>query len=135
MAGIAPAPGFPERVGAQFELGLGFDRGRGRGPLRFEEGVATDTDIPSDFARGAYADTAPASARFNHPSPESMRKDAAETMRERAHVGSASWIEAPTVLSEFVQGAVAGDQMPAFERSYNSGTHMNRPAATKISDF
>ena len=28
-----------------------------RGPLRFEEGVATDTDIPNDFGLGAYGDT------------------------------------------------------------------------------
>ena len=27
-----------------------------RGPLRFEEGVATDTDIPNDFGQGAYGD-------------------------------------------------------------------------------
>ena len=27
-----------------------------RGPLRFEEGVATDTDIPTDFGQGAYGD-------------------------------------------------------------------------------
>ncbi len=27
-----------------------------RGPLRFEEGVATDTDIPYEFGRGAYAE-------------------------------------------------------------------------------
>jgi hypothetical protein len=27
-----------------------------------------------------------------------------ETMRERAHVGSASWVEAPTYLSEFANG-------------------------------
>lgn len=27
-----------------------------------------------------------------------------ETMRERAHVGSAAWVEAPTYLSEFAAG-------------------------------
>jgi len=61
-------------------------------------------------------------------------KPADVTMKERAHVGSASWIEAPSVLGEFVQGVVAGDGMPKFERSFNSGAHMNRPNATRVHD-
>ena len=55
-------------------------------------------------------------------------------MAERAHVGSASWIEAPSVLGEFVQGVIAGDGMPKFERSFNSGAHMNRPSAVRVDD-
>jgi hypothetical protein len=57
-----------------------------------------------------------------------------ETMRERAHVGSASWIEAPSVLSEFVQGSMAGDGMPSFEYEYNSGGRMNRMNPTVVND-
>ena len=57
---VAPAPQFPERgpeVGSHgFERTIGPDVPMQRGPLRFEEGVATDTDVPNDFAIGAYAD-------------------------------------------------------------------------------
>jgi hypothetical protein len=105
-----------------------------RGPLRFEEGVASDTDVPNDFAIGAYADTSSAPGRANHNNPDMVFKPAEQTMAERAHVGSASWIEAPSVLGEFVQGVVAGDGMPQFERSFNSGAHMNRPSAVRVND-
>lgn len=104
----------------------------GRRPI-FEEGVATDTDVPNDFARGAYGDTAPVSATSAATHPEHVFKRAAETLRERAHVGSASWIEAPELLGDFVQGTVAGDRQPKFEMAYNSGAHQARPAATRVS--
>ena len=48
---LAPNPGFPERVGNTYETKVGQNNVR-RGPLRFEEGVATDTDVPNDFAKG-----------------------------------------------------------------------------------
>ena len=105
-----------------------------KGPLRFEEGVATDTDVPNDFAQGAYMDTAPSPMRMNHNNPEMFYKHPEQTMQERAHVGSATWIEAPSVLREFVQGSVAGDGMPVFEMEYNTGGHMNRPNATVVYD-
>ena len=50
-----------------------------RGPLRFEEGVATDTDIPNDFGMGAYGDT----QGDGRGRPFTPRKDPGETMRER----------------------------------------------------
>ena len=131
---VAPAPMFPEKSPTTFERGFAPSITGNKGPLRFEEGVATDTDVPSDFARGAYFDTAPAPGRMNQPNPENVFKHANETMRERAHVGSASWIESPQVLSEFVQGSVAGDGMPQFEYEHNSGFHMNRPAPTVVYD-
>src|SRR5262245_38330813 len=93
-----------------------------RGPLRFEEGVATDTDIPTDFGKGAYADTA-GDARGR---PFVIRKDPAETMRERAHVGSATWIEAPTMLSDFVIGASSGQGLPQFEYELGSESRIRR---------
>ena len=67
----------------QYEHALAVNHTR-RGPLRFEEGVATDTDIPNDFGLGAYGDTA-GDARGR---PFLNVKDPDETMRERAHVGS-----------------------------------------------
>ena len=61
-------------------------------------------------------------------------KHAEDTMKERAHVGSASLIEAPALLSDFVTGAMAGDGMPTFEMEYNSGGYMKRPNPTVVSD-
>ena len=135
---VAPAAQFPERgpeVGSHgFERVIGPDVPMQRGPLRFEEGIATDTDVPNDFAVGAQVDGSSAPGRANHNNPAMFYKPAEQTMAERAHVGSASWIEAPSVLGEFVQGVVAGDGMPKFERSFNSGAHMNRPSAVRVDD-
>lgn len=131
---VAPAPMFPEKSPTMFERGFAPSIPMNKGPLRFEEGVATDTDVPNDFARGAYADPAPSPMRMNHNNHDMFFKYPEETMRERAHVGSASWIEAPEVLSEFVQGSMAGEGMPQFEYTFNSGMHMNRPNHTVVFD-
>lgn len=131
---ISPAPMFPERTPNMFERNYAPSIPMNKGPLRFEEGIATDTDVPNDFAQGAYMDTAPSPMRQNHNNPEALYKPAMQTMQERAHVGAASWIEAPTVLSEFVQGSVAGDAMPYFEHEFNTGGHMNRPNPTVVYD-
>lgn len=101
-----------------------------RGPLRFEEGVATDTDVPFEFGRGAYSDTA--GDNRGRQTMAGMLKTPQETMRERAHVGSASWIEAPMELSEFVQGAMSDH--PAFERVAGSETRILRYNATVVND-
>lgn len=130
---VAPNPMFPERAPNVFERGMAPSIPMNRGPKRFFEGVATDTDVPRDFGQGAYADTAPSPMRMNHNNPEMFYKHPEQTMQERAHVGSASWIEAPAMLGDFVQGSMSGDGMPTFEYAYNSGAHMNRPAATRVS--
>lgn len=98
-----------------------------KGPLRFEEGVATDTDVPMEFGRGAYGDAA---GSLNLGTMAGMTKTPQETMRERAHVGSASWIEAPTQLSEFVQGA--GTDHPSFERVAGSEQRIQRWNPTRV---
>ena len=54
---IAPQNPYPERFGNRFDRTVAPSIPASRGPLRFEEGVATDTDVPMDFARGAYFDT------------------------------------------------------------------------------
>lgn len=131
---VAPAPMFPERTPSMFERTLAPSIPGNRGPLRFEEGVATDTDVPYDFGVGAYQDTAPSPMRMNHNNPEMFYKYAEDTMRERAHVGSATWIEAPAMLGDFVKGATAGDAIPTFEYVYNTGMHMNRPNPTVVMD-
>jgi hypothetical protein len=108
--GIAPVPSLgPEKFrGAQYEHDIA-SNDRRRGPLRFEEGIATDTDVPNDFRRGAYADTA-------NERPVTCWKGQAETMRERAHMGSSTWIEAPSMLGEFVHGSQAFGTGYGFER-------------------
>jgi hypothetical protein len=98
-----------------------------KGPLRFEEGVATDTDVPMEFGRGAYGDTAGSVALGTLAG---MTKTPVETMRERAHVGSASWIEAPMQLQEFVQGASMDH--PTFERVAGSESRIYRWNPTRV---
>lgn len=131
---VSPAPMFPEKGTPVFERSFAPSIPMNKGPLRFEEGIATDTDVPNDFAQGAYMDTAPSPIRMNHNNPEMFYKYPEQTMAERAHVGAASWIEAPAVLREFVQGSVAGDGMPMFEYEFNTGGHMNRPNPTVVYD-
>jgi len=101
-----------------------------RGPLRFEEGVATDTDIPNDFGRGAYGDT----QGDGRGRPFTNWKGADETMRERAHVGSASWIEAPTMLQDFVIGASAGQSGLQFEMELGSERRLVRLSPATVMD-
>jgi hypothetical protein len=98
-----------------------------RGPLRFEEGVATDTDIPNDFGQGAYGDCAGDGRGRPFTDP-------ATTMRERVHVGSASWIEAPTMLSDFVIGASAGQSGPQFEMELGSEQRLLRLNPAVVQD-
>lgn len=131
---IAPVPMYPERSPNVFQRQMGAGIPGNRGPNRFQEGVMTDTDVPYDFGVGAYSDTAPSPLRSNQNNPEMFYKYPEETMRERAHMGSASWIEAPALLGDFVQGSVAGDVMPQFEMVYNNGMHQARPNKTVIFD-
>ena len=108
MATIAPVPQFPERDGQSFDRVIANNAPGSQGPLRHEEGTATDTDVPADFVRGAFGDTSNLpGTRYNNP--EMVFKHADETMRERAHLGSAAWEEAPNRLRDFVMGASSGD--------------------------
>lgn len=130
---IAPVSGFPERADQAYQRTVGPSIPGNKGPLRFEEGIATDTDVPTDFGRGAYFDTSQG-PRPGHNNPEMLYKHANETMQERAHVGSASWIEAPSVLGEFVQGSRAGYGDIHYERAFNPGTRIQRQHPAVISD-
>jgi hypothetical protein len=103
--GLAPNPKFSENQDPVFEHTTAPNIPGNRGPLRFEEGIATDTDVPSDFTRGMREGSVPAPGSVNHVNPDTQWKHADETMRERAHVGSAAWVEAPTFLSGFKGGA------------------------------
>jgi hypothetical protein len=113
----------------QYERDIAYNPTR-RGPLRFEEGVATDTDIPNDFGLGAYGDTAGDGRGRSY----TVIKDPATTMRERAHVGSATWIEAPTMLSDFVIGASIGQGPPQFEVEVGSERRLYRLNPAMVND-
>ncbi len=129
---IAPTPPFPERSPQFYETKMGPNAPGQRGPLLFQEGVASDTDVPSDFSLG-QSQGMPNPARPNH-NLNVYEKPAEETMRERAHVGSASWIDAPSVLNEFSQGAFSGYGDVHYEAVQNSGLRIQRRNATVVSD-
>lgn len=130
--GISPAPQFPERAPQGYELKNAGNATR-RGPLRFEEGIATDTDVPRDFQKGIENGSAVAPGRPNRNAPV-WDKPAAETLSERAHVGSASWIEAPTFLSEFSAGSFSNHAEQTFETRTASGGRTARHNPTVVND-
>jgi hypothetical protein len=99
---LAPGDRFPERVSNVWEAKMAPNAPGGRGPMHFEEGIATDTDVPNDFVLGMRQgyETGP---RPNM-NKNVFEKLPAETTQERAHVGSASWVEAPDYLGAFAGG-------------------------------
>jgi hypothetical protein len=129
---ISPAPRFPERAPQIYER-KGADNATRRGPLRFEEGVATDTDVPNDFIKGMTSGSAVAPGRPNRNAPV-WQKPAAETLSERAHVGSAAWVEAPTFLGEFAHGTMNDYSAAQVETVVRSGGRTQRPNATVVND-
>lgn len=131
--GLAPTPGYPEKPVYQYERKMGQNLGR-RGPLRFEEGVATDTDVPSDFQRGMGDGYITAPGRPNHNNREVQFKYAEETMAERAHVGSAAWVEAPTFLGEFARGSFSDYATISYEEVIRSGQRFGRLNPAVVDD-
>lgn len=129
-ATIGPAPQFPERTGAVYERKMSGAVPGQRGPLRFEEGIATDTDVPQEFGNGMAQGYMTPAGRPNH-NENVFEKYPEETMRERAHVGSAAWVEAPTYTGEFAAGSFSDYAEASFEEHYASGGRYQRinPAA------
>ena len=130
--GLGPTPNFPERAPQAYEM-KGAGNAERRGPLRFEEGIATDTDVPNDFQVGIMNGFAAAPGRPNRNAPV-WQKPAAETLSERAHVGSASWIEAPTFLGEFSHGSFSDNAEQKIETKLVSGGRMQRLNPTVVND-
>jgi hypothetical protein len=120
--GVAPVPHYPEKPNGEYlyERSLGVNRAR-RGALRFQEGIETDSDIPANFVTGI---TAGNDLNITH------RKNPQETLRERAHVGSAAWIEAPTMLSSFAAGAAWPPQTTVYE--YRDGGRQQRVNPVRV---
>jgi hypothetical protein len=132
MSDIAPNSIPPERSPQYFQRILGPNRPGNQGPLRFEEGLATDTDVPDDFQQG-MADgyvTGPGSPNQNNP--DSQYKHADQVMQERAHVGSAAWTEAPSMLASFVEGVT--DPPVTFPQVQRYGGRYERTAPEVVTD-
>jgi hypothetical protein len=119
---ISPAPRFPEKHSPVYDRKMAAAVPGQRGPLRFEEGIATDTDVPQSFTEGAMHGYMPAPGRPNR-NANVFEKLPEETMRERAHVGSAAWVEAPNSLQDFAAGAFADHGDNRFEEVFRDGTH------------
>ena len=122
---LGPTPMFPERSPNTYEVKQSPATPMQRGPLRFEEGVATDTDVPRDFALGAMQGYITPPGRINH-NQNVYEKWPEETMQERAHVGSAAWVEAPTYLGEFVQGSFTDYSSVRYEEVIRNGARQSR---------
>lgn len=127
---LAPTAVPPSVQSSVYEVKTAPDAPGGRGPLRFEEGIGTDTDIPDEFVNGMrqgyVTDARGHNANVYEKYPE-------ETMRERVHVGSAAWVEAPSFL-----GAFAGGSSNEAEREYiqvtRSGGRYERQAPAQVRD-
>lgn len=129
---LAPAPGYPEKTPQNYEVKVGQNVAR-RGPLRFEEGAATDTDIPNEFTTGVMQGYMTAPGRPNH-NANVYEKPPAQTMAERAHMGSAAWVEAPTYLNEFSHGSFSDASDYTYEEVQRSGGHYARINAATVED-
>lgn len=135
---LAPTPRFAERDrgAVNYEAKYTANPER-RGPLRFEEGIATDTDVPSDFQLGAMQGYRTAPGRPNH-NMNVFEKPAAETMRARAHVGSAAWLDSADMTGEFMHGvnvdANASHRFEQANRGAGLGTRYERLHAAVVRD-
>ena len=130
---IAPAPQYPERPGNSYERKMSPATPGLRGPLRFEEGIASDTDVPNDFQVGLDQGYETPDGRPNH-NENVFEKYADETMSERAHVGSAAWVEAPTFLGEFAQGNFGDHSTVVIEEVIRNGVRQERMNPASVND-
>jgi hypothetical protein len=130
---IAPTPQFPEKVGATYERKMAAAQPGLRGPLRFEEGIATDTDVPNDFQVGLDQGYDTPAGRPNH-NLNVMEKFPEETMKQRAHMGSAAWVEAPTYLGEYSQGNFGDHSEVVIEEVIRSGARTQRMNPAVVAD-
>jgi len=130
---IAPDPKFPETAPIVYDRKMSPALPGQRGPLRFEEGLATDTDVPNEFSKGAGQGYIAAAGRPNR-NANVFEKYPEETMRERAHVGSAAWVEAPNTLQEFSNGAFADHGDNRIEEVMRNGAHQYRLNPAVVND-
>lgn len=130
---LAPNPGYPERTGNIYERKMAPGVPGNRGPLRFEEGVATDTDVPNDFQVGMMQGLVTAPGRPNH-NQNVYIKPAEQTMQQRAHVGSAAWVEGPQFLGEFANGSFSDYAEVTYQEVIRTGGHYLRRNPAVVTD-
>lgn len=133
---LAPAPKYSETSPNYYERKMAPDATGQQGPARFYEGLASDTDLPNEFSNGASQGYITAPGRPNQ-NANVYEKWPAETMKERAHVGSAAWTEAPDYLSEFSHGAdsvAAERRYEEVTRGSGLGSRWERRSAAEIVD-
>lgn len=134
---IAPDPRFDERPGNTYERKVADPRAsynvKREGPLRFEEGLGTIPAVPGDFNKGVLQGYATPPGRPNH-NLNVFEKPAAETMQERAHLGSAAWVDSPGLLGEFASGSFADYSAPAYTEVTRDGSRQQRRAPAIVSD-
>jgi hypothetical protein len=86
-----------------------------------------------EFSKGAMQGYVPAAGRPNRNAPVHT-KTAQETMSERAHVGSASWVEATDFLQEFSSGSFQDYGQNTYEEKFVSGSHQQRVNPAQVQD-
>ena len=132
---IAPSPRVAESASNVYERKVLDPRGNynadRRGPLRFEEGIATDSDVPNDFTTGILQGVATPPGRPNH-NLNVFEKPAAETMQERVHVGSAAWVDSPPLLGEFAQGSFSDDSDLEYQEVVRNGGRYQRVSPSVV---
>jgi hypothetical protein len=130
---IAPDPQLPEKAPLTYDRKITPATPGQRGPLRFEEGLGTDPDVPTEFVKGALQGYIPAPGRPNRNTPVHT-KTAEETMRERAHVGSAAWVESQDYLGEFSGAAFEDHGTNVFEEVMRNGSRQQRMNPAQVQD-
>lgn len=134
---IGPAPQFPERPSTQYDRLVKDPRDtyntEREGTERFYEGIGTDTDVPTDFQKGILQGYATPPGRPNH-NMNVWEKWPDETMRERAHVGSAAWVDSPDLLGEFAAGSFADYAEQEFLQYKRDGSRYMRVSPAVVSN-
>jgi hypothetical protein len=124
--GLSPNPSYPEKGSPAYDRTIAPSIPDNRGPLRFEEGIATDTSVPSDFEQGMTEGMKSAPGRFNHVNPDVLYKHADKVLAERAHLGSSSWVASNQMLGEFAHGTSTQLSEDKYEEVVRSGGRQAR---------
>lgn len=123
---LAPTALPPSVQSSVYERKMAPDAPGGRGPLRFEEGLATDSDIPNEFVNGMRQGYITTSRGHN---ANVYEKPAAQTMQERIHVGSAAWTDSPRQLGAFAAGSGTEGEQNYIQVTQSGGHQMRRNPA------
>lgn len=126
---LAPTALPPSVQSSTYERKIAPDMPGGRGPLRFEEGIATDSAVPSDFVTGMIQGYATDSRGHNK---SVYIKSAQETMQDRLHPGSAAWTDAPRHLAAFAEGSGDEAEQNYIQVSNSGGRQALRNAAVVL---